>query len=250
MWVRERGEVMSKPISYYTCNKTCCITHSTLCNKEGGMGIEVDWFHNRHLWREDHCLCCCWGHFLLWFICLHLLAQETVSEWAVQIEQHATSFVCFPQMEQHECMENEHCMNELCRLNSMLQVLFVSRRWNSMNAWRTSNVNAWSMQLHVFCWHCHVSAWGTSSQCLQFLAPIISGLMPGLTFSNELISRDEGLHCDFACLLYTKLKHKPSPERIRAIICDAVKIEQEVRLNITNKDWSCAGSLFFLLLYH
>lgn len=53
--------------------------------------------------------------------------------------------------------------------------------------------------------------------------------MPGLTFSNELISRDEGLHCDFACLLYTKLKYKPSPERIRAIICDAVKIEQEVR---------------------
>ena len=52
--------------------------------------------------------------------------------------------------------------------------------------------------------------------------------MPGLTFSNELISRDEGLHCDFACLLYTKLKYKPSPERIRAIICDAVRIEQEV----------------------
>ena len=56
--------------------------------------------------------------------------------------------------------------------------------------------------------------------------------MPGLTFSNELISRDEGLHCDFACLLFTKLKHKPSPKRIRAIICDAVKIEQEVRLSI------------------
>ena len=53
--------------------------------------------------------------------------------------------------------------------------------------------------------------------------------MPGLTFSNELISRDEGLHCDFACLLYTKLKYKPSPKRIRDIICDAVKIEQEVK---------------------
>lgn len=54
------------------------------------------------------------------------------------------------------------------------------------------------------------------------------GLMPGLTFSNELISRDEGLHCDFACLLYSKLKHKPSPETIRSIIVDAVQIEQEV----------------------
>ena len=55
--------------------------------------------------------------------------------------------------------------------------------------------------------------------------------MPGLTFSNELISRDEGLHCDFACLLFTKLVHRPSALKIRHIITDAVKIEQEV-LNI------------------
>jgi ribonucleoside-diphosphate reductase beta chain len=54
------------------------------------------------------------------------------------------------------------------------------------------------------------------------------GLMPGLSFSNELISRDEGLHCDFACLLYNKyLKNKLSEERVREIIMDAVKIEQE-----------------------
>ena len=52
--------------------------------------------------------------------------------------------------------------------------------------------------------------------------------MSGLTFSNELISRDEGLHCDFACLMYKKLKHKPSPSKIRGIVCDAVTIEQEV----------------------
>jgi ribonucleoside-diphosphate reductase subunit M2 len=53
------------------------------------------------------------------------------------------------------------------------------------------------------------------------------GLMPGLAFSNELISRDEGLHCDFACLLYSKLINKLSPERITEIIRDAVRIEQE-----------------------
>lgn len=54
------------------------------------------------------------------------------------------------------------------------------------------------------------------------------GLMPGLSFSNELISRDEGLHCDFACLLYTKyLKNKLPQEKVRAIILDAVEIEQE-----------------------
>lgn len=51
--------------------------------------------------------------------------------------------------------------------------------------------------------------------------------MPGLTFSNELISRDEGLHCDFACLMYKHLVQKPSKERVLEIITEAVKIEQE-----------------------
>ncbi|KAI0455634.1 ribonucleoside-diphosphate reductase small subunit [Xylaria acuta] len=53
------------------------------------------------------------------------------------------------------------------------------------------------------------------------------GLMPGLTFSNELISRDEGLHTDFACLLFSHLKNRPSKEVVEAVIVDAVKIEQE-----------------------
>ncbi|KAL5057143.1 hypothetical protein RYX36_028747 [Vicia faba] len=53
------------------------------------------------------------------------------------------------------------------------------------------------------------------------------GLMPGLTFSNELISRDEGLHCDFACLLYSLLKKKLSEERVQMIVRDAVEIERE-----------------------
>jgi len=53
------------------------------------------------------------------------------------------------------------------------------------------------------------------------------GLMPGLTFSNELISRDEGLHCDFACLMFKHLVNKPSQERILEIITDAVEIEIE-----------------------
>lgn len=54
------------------------------------------------------------------------------------------------------------------------------------------------------------------------------GLMPGLTFSNELISRDEGLHCDFACLLYTNhLQHKLPEATVQQIIMDAVAIEKE-----------------------
>jgi ribonucleoside-diphosphate reductase beta chain len=53
------------------------------------------------------------------------------------------------------------------------------------------------------------------------------GLMPGLTFSNELISRDEGLHCEFACLLYGMLNEKLSTLEATRIITDAVKIEKE-----------------------
>lgn len=53
------------------------------------------------------------------------------------------------------------------------------------------------------------------------------GLMPGLTFSNELISRDEGLHCEFACLLYSMLNNKLSEEAVHGIIKDAVEIEKE-----------------------
>ncbi|MFN5222925.1 MAG: ribonucleoside-diphosphate reductase small subunit [Bacteroidota bacterium] len=53
------------------------------------------------------------------------------------------------------------------------------------------------------------------------------GLMPGLSFSNELISRDEGLHCDFACLLYSMLENKLTVEHVTSIIQDAVKNEHE-----------------------
>ncbi|MCB9255691.1 MAG: ribonucleotide-diphosphate reductase subunit beta [Chitinophagales bacterium] len=53
------------------------------------------------------------------------------------------------------------------------------------------------------------------------------GLMPGLSFSNELISRDEGLHCDFACLIYSMLQNKVSVEEVNAIITEAVEFEKE-----------------------
>jgi ribonucleoside-diphosphate reductase subunit M2 len=53
------------------------------------------------------------------------------------------------------------------------------------------------------------------------------GLMPGLTFSNELISRDEALHCEFAILLYSKLLKKMDKSRIHELIKEAVEIETE-----------------------
>ena len=51
--------------------------------------------------------------------------------------------------------------------------------------------------------------------------------MPGLTFSNELISRDEGLHCDFACLIYNYIVNKPDPIVILDIVISAVELEKE-----------------------
>ena len=73
------------------------------------------------------------------------------------------------------------------------------------------------------------------------------GLMPGLSFSNELISRDEGLHCDFACLLYNNhLINKLPVETVQKIIADAVDIEKEfvtdalpVKLIGMNSDLMC-----------
>jgi ribonucleoside-diphosphate reductase beta chain len=73
------------------------------------------------------------------------------------------------------------------------------------------------------------------------------GLMPGLSFSNELISRDEGLHCDFACLLYNNhLINKLDPAVVQGIIKDAVEIEKEfvtdalpVKLIGMNADLMC-----------
>ena len=53
------------------------------------------------------------------------------------------------------------------------------------------------------------------------------GLMKGLTQSNEFISRDEGLHCDFACLLFSMLENKPTADRVLEIVKEAVEIEKE-----------------------
>jgi ribonucleoside-diphosphate reductase subunit M2 len=57
------------------------------------------------------------------------------------------------------------------------------------------------------------------------------GLMPGLSFSNKLISRDEGLHCDFACLLYSKLTNHLPEKRIIDIISSAVDIKMGFVVN-------------------
>lgn len=52
------------------------------------------------------------------------------------------------------------------------------------------------------------------------------GLLPGLTYSNELISRDEGMHTEFACLLFSILITKPLEQAVKRIICEAVELEK------------------------
>ncbi|KIK74636.1 hypothetical protein PAXRUDRAFT_19673 [Paxillus rubicundulus Ve08.2h10] len=63
-------------------------------------------------------------------------------------------------------------------------------------------------------------------------------LMPGLTFSKELISHDEGMHANFTCLLFSHLKHHPHPDVVKQIITKAIKIEQEFLTGTNNTFWS------------
>ncbi|BDA41924.1 Ribonucleoside-diphosphate reductase small chain [Coccomyxa sp. Obi] len=75
-------------------------------------------------------------------------------------------------------------------------------------------------------WSCVEGIFFSGSFCSIFWLKK-RGLMHGLTFSNELISRDEGLHCDFACLLYSLLNNKLDKEELLSIVTEAVEIEKE-----------------------
>lgn len=89
--------------------------------------------------------------------------------------------------------------------------------------WLNSNTTAFSQRLVAFA--CVEGIFFSGAFCSIFWLRK-RGLMPGLTFSNELISRDEGLHCDFACELYNMLHHKLPTETVLEIITDAVKVEK------------------------
>lgn len=74
-------------------------------------------------------------------------------------------------------------------------------------------------------------------------------MMPGLTFSNELISRDEGLHTDFACHLYSLLRNKLRPEVIQNIIREAVEIEKKFVSESLPSDLIGINSKVFVILF-
>lgn len=92
-------------------------------------------------------------------------------------------------------------------------------------------------------WACIEGIFFSGSFCAIFWLKK-RGVMPGLTFSNELISRDEGLHRDFAALLYKKLKHKLPVKYLTDIVVSSVECEQKfvtdaipVKLIGMNAEW-------------
>lgn len=90
--------------------------------------------------------------------------------------------------------------------------------------WMGANSASFSQRLIAFA--CVEGIFFSGSFCAIFWLKK-RGLMPGLSFSNELISRDEGLHQEFAVTLYHNLKEKLDPETIRKIVAEAVLVERE-----------------------
>jgi ribonucleoside-diphosphate reductase beta chain len=107
-------------------------------------------------------------------------------------------------------------------LNAMSTMPFVAEKAQWALRW-ISSADSFAIRLVAFA--CVEGIFFSGSFCAIFWLKK-RGLMPGLTFSNELISRDEGLHCEFACLLYKKLKNPLSEETIHTIVKDAVATEK------------------------
>lgn len=110
--------------------------------------------------------------------------------------------------------------------NAIDTVPCVKRKADWALKWIDGNDRSTSFAERIVAFACVEGIFFSGSFCAIFWLKK-RGLMPGLTFSNELISRDEGLHCDFACLLYSILNNKLSAERVLEIVMDAVEIERE-----------------------
>jgi len=106
--------------------------------------------------------------------------------------------------------------------NAMDNIPCIKSKANWALKWMNLN-SAFSQRLVAFA--CVEGIFFSGSFCALFWLKK-RGLMPGLTFSNELISRDEGLHTDFACLLYKSCKNKLDDETITKLVKSAVECEQ------------------------
>ena len=107
-------------------------------------------------------------------------------------------------------------------LNAIQNYECIQKKASWAQKWIYDNESTFAKRLVAFA--CVEGIFFSGSFCSIFWLKK-RGLMPGLTFSNELISRDEALHCEFAVLLYSKLLNKLSQEVIHEIIKDSVEIE-------------------------
>lgn len=109
-------------------------------------------------------------------------------------------------------------------LNAIDTIPCVSKKADWAIKWIQDDKNSFAMRLLAFA--AVEGIFFSGSFCALFWLKR-RGIMPGLTFSNELISRDEGMHTDFAVLLYSKLVHRIPEEEVHAMYKAAVAIEQE-----------------------
>lgn len=109
-------------------------------------------------------------------------------------------------------------------LRSIQTVPCIERKANWAIQWMKSDEACWATRLMAFA---VVEGIFFSGAFCSIYWLKQRGLMPGLTFSNEYIQRDEGLHTDFACLLYSKCRHRLSVSQAHALVREAVDIETE-----------------------
>jgi ribonucleoside-diphosphate reductase subunit M2 len=108
--------------------------------------------------------------------------------------------------------------------NAITNYPCIKKKADWAQKWIHDNISSFATRLVAFA--CVEGIFFSGAFCSIFWLKK-RGLMPGLTFSNELISRDEALHCEFAILLYSKLQKKIDKNRIHEIIKEAVEIETE-----------------------
>lgn len=176
-------------------------------------------------------------HFILMVLAFFACSDFIVNE---NLDEEYTEKVKIPELKMflhfQEMMEDIHTqmyqilINTLVKDNALKDRLFNATvkipSIQKKAEWARNSIKTGNFIYRLVVFACVEGIFFSGSFCSIFWMKK-RGLMPGLTFSNELISRDEGLHCEFACLLYSMLETKLSKEAVFEIIADAVTIEKE-----------------------
>ncbi|CAD7947189.1 unnamed protein product [Amoebophrya sp. A120] len=129
--------------------------------------------------------------------------------------------------ETYSLLIDQYCRNDEAEkhrlFNAITTIPVIEKKAKWASSWMSSDL-CFAMRLVAFA--CVEGILFSGSFCAIYWVKK-RGLMPGLTFSNELIARDEGLHADFACLLYGMLEKKLPQAVVHEIVKGAVAVEQE-----------------------